>query len=166
MNSLLNTPKRWFNLAGFLICTALLGYAYYVQFHLELEPCPLCIFQRVAFIALGIIFLLAATYNPSRLTTRIYSGLLGFAALTGGAIAGRHVWLQHLPPDQVPDCGPGLGYMLDVFPLSKTLKTVFTGSGECAEVSWNFLGLSMPTWTLFCFIGIGVLAVWRNWQSR
>ena len=81
-------------------------------------------------------------------------------------VAGRHVWLQSLPPDQVPACGPSLEYMLDAFPLGKTLKMVFTGSGECAEVDWTFLGLAMPAWSLIFFIALGLGALWAGWKRR
>ncbi len=159
-------PRRLFNLAGFLFCAALLGYAYYVQFNQGLDPCPLCIFQRVAFLATGCVFLLAAIHNASRIGSRIYAVLIALAALSGAAIAGWHVRLQHLPPDRVPECGPGLDYMLEVFSFSETLKKVFTGSGECAEVSWQFIGLSMPVWAFLCFIGLAVGGFSRNWLSR
>jgi disulfide bond formation protein DsbB len=149
-------PLHWsFRTAfGFaaLVVAALLGYAYYAQFELGLEPCPLCIFQRIAMIALFIVLLAAALHAPRGRGRRVYGALAALAALSGVAIAGRHVWLQHLPPDQVPACGPGLDYLLDTFPLGETLRKVFTGSGECAEVHWRFAGLSMPEWTLVFFV--------------
>lgn len=155
--------RRALNFAGFLICALLLGYAYYAQFRLGLEPCPLCIFQRVAFIALGGALLLAALHHPGgKLGARVYAGLTVIVAGTGAFIAGRHVWLQSLPPDQVPACGPGLDYMLDVFPLGETLRMVFTGSGECANVDWSFLGLSMPAWVLVWFVALGIAGAWNN----
>ena len=154
---LIDTKRyRLLNLAGFLACGSLLAYAYYAQFGLGLEPCPLCIFQRLAVIALGLVFLAAALHGATGAGRRIYGGLVFLAAGSGVGIAGRHVWLQNLPPDQVPSCGPGLDYMLDVFPLADALKMVFTGSGECAEVDWTLLGLSMPVWTLLAFIGLGL----------
>jgi disulfide bond formation protein DsbB len=156
--------KRIVNLGGFLVCAALLGYAYYLQFANDLEPCPLCIFQRVAFLAVGVLFLAAALHGPKGAGARIYGVLIAVAALIGAGIAGRHVWLQHLPPDQVPECGPGLDYMLQAFPLSDAVKMVFTGSGECAEVSWVFLGMSMPAWTLLCFAALGLIALVRNFM--
>ncbi|MDH3980043.1 MAG: disulfide bond formation protein B [Gammaproteobacteria bacterium] len=159
-------PRRLFNLAGFLFCAGVLGYAIHVQLNEGLDPCPLCIFQRGAFLAAGCVFLLAAIHNAGSLGSRVYAVLIALASLAGAAIAGWHVRLQHLPPDLVPECGPGLDYMLEVFPLSETLKKVFTGSGECAEVSWQFLGLSMPTWALLCFIGLAVGGFFRNWLAR
>jgi disulfide bond formation protein DsbB len=148
------------------VCVGLLGYAYYLQFYQNLEPCPLCIFQRVALIALGAAFLLAAAHSPARWGAYIYAVLIAVTALAGAAVAGRHVWLQSLPPDQVPECGPGLAYMLDVFPLSETLRMVFTGSGECAVVDWMFLSLSMPAWVFIWFVLLGAFGLWVNRPAR
>ena len=154
--------RRPLNFAGFFACAGMMGYALYVEHVLLLMPCPLCVFQRMATIALGIIFLIAALHNPRGWGSRVYAVLLVSAAGTGIGVAGRHVWLQSLPPDQVPSCGPGLGYILDAFPLADALKMVFTGSGECAEIDWQFLGLSMPAWVLFCFVVLGGFAIWNN----
>lgn len=157
---------RTVNTLGFLICAALLTYAYYSQFGLGLEPCPLCIFQRVAMIALGITFLGVAVHNPKGWGRRVYAVLLLITAGAGVLVAGRHVWLQHLPADQVPACGPGLGYMLDVFPLTEAIKMAFTGSGECANVDWTFLGLAMPTWVLIWFVVLGVVGIWNSFRRN
>lgn len=161
MDTQLN-PFRWsFRaqcLAGFAVCVALLGYAVFLQFHDFLEPCPLCIFQRVAFAGLGLALLLAGLHAPRGSAGRRAWGVLALlAAITGIGIAGRHVWLQHLPPDQVPMCGPGLAFLTEAMPLGSVIRTVLTGSGECAKVDWSFLGLSMPEWSLLWF---GVLAAW------
>lgn len=161
-------PLRWsfrsaFALAA-LVCAAFLGFAWYAQFHLHLEPCPLCILQRIAMIALFVVFTLASIHAPGPVGRRVW-GTLGFlGAAIGAAIAGRHVWLQHLPPDKVPDCGPGLDYMLEAFPLSKAIKMVFTGSGECAKVDWQFLGLSMPEWTLAWFAVFALGSLWYGYR--
>jgi disulfide bond formation protein DsbB len=154
--------RRVLNLAGFLACSGMMGFALYAQYVLELEPCPLCVFQRMAVIALGITFLMAALHNPQGWARRVYVAVIVIAAGAGAAVATRHVWLQNLPADKVPTCGPGLGYMLDNFPLGDALSMVFTGSGECADVAWRFIGLSMPTWVL---IGVGALAVFGVWNS-
>ncbi len=137
--------------AGFLGCVILLGIALYMQHVMGLEPCPLCILQRVAVMGVGVVLLIAALHNPSGWGRRIYAGLTLSASLFGLVTAGRNVWLQHLPPDRVPDCGPGLDYMLEVFPLHRALEMVFKGSGECAEVKWSLLGLSIPEWMLLVF---------------
>ena len=159
-------PRRVVNIIGFLFCAGVMAYAYYLQFQQDLEPCPLCIFQRIAFIFTGLIFLLAAVHNAGRVFSRVYAVLIAAGGLVGAAIAARHVWIQHLPPDQVPECGPPLDYMLEVFPLGKALTMAFTGSGECAEVSWTFLGLSMPAWALLCFLGLAIAGLFRNWIAE
>ncbi|MBL8273196.1 MAG: disulfide bond formation protein B [Xanthomonadales bacterium] len=161
-------PLRWsfraaFAFAAFL-CAAFLGFAWYAQFRLNLEPCPLCILQRVMVIVLFIVFLAAALHAPGPRGRRAWGTLGCMAALVGGAIAARHVWLQHLPADKVPDCGPGLDYMLDAFPISKALRMVFTGSGECAKVDWQFLGLSMPEWTLAWFAIFALGSLWYGYR--
>ncbi len=145
---------RLFYLLLALGCSSLLGCGYYLQFVAGLEPCPLCIFQRIAYISIIIISFAGLVHGPGRIGIRVYSSLLSIASLIGAAIAGRQVWLQHLPADQVPECGPDLDYMLELFSFAETLQKVFTGSGECAEVQWTFLGLSIPEWSLICFLGL------------
>ncbi len=156
---------RALNAAGFLACAGLLGFGYYLQFEEGLEPCPLCIFQRIAFIVLGVLFLLAALHGPGPVRSRVHGVLIGLAGLAGAGIAGWHLWLQSLPPGEAPACGPGLDYMLETFPLTETLRMVFTGSGECAEVSWRFLGLSIPAWALLWFVILGAGGLWVNWRG-
>lgn len=146
-------------LAGLLICGALFAFALYLQYFEYQNPCPLCILQRIAFIAMMVVFLAGAIHGPRRIGAIIYSTLLVIIAVIGASIATRHVWLQHLPKDQVPECGPGLEYMLNRFPLSQALEKVFRGSGECAEVGWTFLNLSIAEWSLAWFILLGVFAV-------
>lgn len=154
------------NLAGFLACTGMMSFALYAQHVLGMEPCPLCVFQRVATIALGIVFGIAALHNAGIVGRAVYAGLLALASLAGVGVAGRHVWLQNLPKDQVPACGPDLGFMLDAFPLTEVLQIVLSGSGECAEVSWRFLGLTMPAWTLIALAALGIWGVFVNWPTR
>ena len=142
-----------------------MAYALYNQYVEFLEPCPLCIFQRVAFIWMGVFALLAVLQNPAGWGRKLYSWLIVLGAVFGAAVAGRHIWLQSLPPGDVPECGPGLNYMLDNFPLTEVLSTVLNGSGSCAEVSWNFMGLSMPMWTMVWYIGLGVVALWAGYKA-
>jgi disulfide bond formation protein DsbB len=147
-------------LAGAIACAALIAYALHTQFNGGLLPCPLCIFQRVAFAALGIVFLLGGLHAPRGTgARRAWGALAAITALVGAAIAGRHVWLQGLPADEVPACGPGLEWMLETTPLSGVVREVLTGSGECAEVDWTFLGLSMPAWSLAWFVLLGAWAL-------
>ncbi len=149
----LPTPRILFLLA-FAGCLVLIGSALYMEHGMDMEPCPLCIFQRVAVIAAGLCCLIGLLLGGSRLGARLSAVLVALAALAGIGLAGRHVWLQHLPADQVPQCGPGLDYLLDVFPWQDVVSKVLRGSGECAEVSWTFLYLSIPEWTLIVFIGL------------
>ncbi|MBT8100277.1 MAG: disulfide bond formation protein B [Gammaproteobacteria bacterium] len=154
--------RRWINAGGFVACAGMMAYALYAQYQLYLDPCPLCLLQRVAVIGMGVVFLFAALHNPRGIGRPVYSGLLGLFAIGGVVVAGRHVWLQNLPPDKVPSCGPGLGYMLDNFPLGDAVRMVFTGSGECATVDWSFLGLSMPAWVLIAILALGTAGIWNN----
>jgi protein dithiol:quinone oxidoreductase len=155
--------RRWLNSLGLAAVIGLMSYALYAQHVLGLEACPLCIFQRIALLSVGLVFAVAALHAPRGAGARVYAVLGVLASLTGVGISGWHVRLQNLPPAEVPACGPGLGYMLDAFPLADTLKMVFTGSGECAEVNWAFLGLSMPAWVLVWFVALGALVAVANW---
>ena len=154
--------SRQLNMAGFLACSGMMAYALYAEHYLLLAPCPLCVFQRMAVIALGIIFLVAALHNPSGWGKPAYAGLVLAAAGAGIGVAGRHVWLQSLPPDQVPACGAGYDYLMDNLPLGQALRAIFTGSGECATIDWQFLGLSMPAWVLISVAVVGAGGIWNN----
>jgi len=158
--------RRALNGLGLLACAGLLGYAWFAQSALGLEPCPLCIFQRIGVAALGALFLLAALHNPRRIGGYVYAGLLALAALATALVAARHLYIQHLPEGSVPACGASLNYMLEVFPLSDVIRKVLTGSGECARVSWRWLGISMPGWVLLAAAGLGLLGVYANIQAR
>lgn len=144
-------------LAG--VCLALLGFGYYLQFALGLEPCPLCILQRLAYVAVALVAAVAAVHVGAGNWRRLYGTLITLCAFAGGGVAARQVWLQHLPPGQVPECGPGLDYMLEVFPWTDVLRKVLTGSGECAAPGWKFLTLSIAEWSLLCFIALAACAV-------
>ena len=162
----LKLSKKMKYLVGFLFCCALMTYALYAQYVLNLEPCPLCIFQRLAVIAMGIIFLLCSIIDPeSKIPKLLASFSFTAAASTGIAVASRHVWLQNLPSDQVPGCGPGLDFMLSTFPLAEVLEMVFSGSGECANVDWSFVSLSMPAWVIISFLIMLVYAIWTNYRG-
>jgi protein dithiol:quinone oxidoreductase len=151
-------PRRLGYVLGFLVCAGLMGFALYLQFALDLEPCPLCILQRIAIVAMGVVFLIAAFHNPERPGATAYALLQLILGGAGAALALRQVWLQSLPKDQVPVCGMSLGYMLDTLPLGETLRKVLEGSGECAEKAWEFLHLSIAGWTLVFFVATVVAA--------
>jgi disulfide bond formation protein DsbB len=135
----------------------LMGYGFYSQYVDGLEPCPLCMTQRFFYLLIGLFALIGLLHNKAKL----YFGLIALSAIGGIATAGRQVWLQHLPPDQVPACGPGLQYMLETFPIGQTLRALITGDGNCAEVTWQFLGFSMAEWSLAWFIGFLTVATWQ-----
>jgi protein dithiol:quinone oxidoreductase len=160
------TSWRVGNLAASLVCAAMMGFALFSQYVWLMEPCPLCVFQRMALIALGSVFLLAGLHAAGLIGRLLYALLVVAAAGAGVGVAGRHVWLQNLPKDQVPACGPGLDFMVDTFPLFEVLNMVLSGSGECAEVSWRFLGLTMPAWSLISFVVLGGWGAWLNWTNR
>ncbi len=156
------TQRRLGNFLGFLICAALMAYALYAQHVLELEPCPLCIFQRVAVICTGVIFLLAALHHPKETGATIYGVLISIAAIGGILLAARHIWIQSQPPGTVAACGATLDYMMQYMPVSTVISKVLSGSGECAEINWRMLGLSMPWWVLFACSGLLIWALWVN----
>jgi disulfide bond formation protein DsbB len=144
-----------------LAIVSLLFARLYLEAFLDLAACPLCMTQRAFVLLWGVVALLAVLHNPPGWGRRFYAALCGLAALGGGAVAARHVWLQHLPEDQVPACGPSLEYMLDTLPFSETISLVLMGDGNCADVSWTFLGLSIPEQTLLLFAGVTLVCLWQ-----
>jgi disulfide bond formation protein DsbB len=158
--------RRGLNALGLAVCVGLLGYAWYAQVQLGLEPCPLCIFQRFGVGALGVIFLLATIHDPRSWGARVYGVLLLLAALVTMGVAGRHLWIQHLPEGAVPACGATLTYMMKIFALTDVIRKVLTGSGECARINWTFLGLSMPGWVLLAAAGLGLYGLYVNRARR
>jgi protein dithiol:quinone oxidoreductase len=168
LNALIEGRPAWLhrrnvNLLGFLWCAGMMAYALFVQYGLHEEPCPLCILQRVAVIATGTVFLAAFVHNPDNFGARIYGVLIDIAALAGILVAARHVWVIAQPAGTVAECGASLDYMMDVLPLHEVLGKVLSGSGECAKVTWRFLGLSMPAWVLMNLAALGSLGVFGNW---
>ncbi|MDT8410542.1 MAG: disulfide bond formation protein B [Wenzhouxiangellaceae bacterium] len=151
-------PRAGFALV-FFASLCLLGFAYFVQYQMQIDPCPLCILQRVAFMIMGLGALLGAVHGSRGWPRWAYGGIIAAGGLWGVATAGRHVWLQSLPADQVPDCGPGFGFMMEYFSVGEAVKSAFTGSGECAEVDWSLIGISMPGWTLIWYVVLMILTV-------
>jgi disulfide bond formation protein DsbB len=158
--------RRQGNLLGFAIASSLLAYAYYAQFVLHLEPCPLCIFQRVGVFAMGVVFLIAAAHDPLGWARRLYASLLALCALATIGVAVRQLYIQSLPPGSVPACGASLDFMLKVFSLSEVLVKVLTGSGECAKVTWRFLGIAMPGWVLIAALVLLIYGLWVNLRRQ
>lgn len=136
--------------AMFVVCAGLVGFGLYLQHAKGLEPCPMCILQRYAFVMIAALAFIAAIHNPEALGRRIYGGLLALAAVAGGGVAIRHVYLEH-NPSPVYDCGADFGYMIESFPLADLLPMIFKGTGDCTKVPWRFLGLSIAEWALIWF---------------
>jgi disulfide bond formation protein DsbB len=149
--------------AGGVACALLLAFGYYLQYFQDQDPCPLCMVQRGFYYAFGAVFLVAALHGEGRLTYSILGLLI---ALGGAGIAARHVWLQHLPAAQVPACGPDLFYMLQNFPLGRTIEKLLTATGQCAEVKWRFLGLSIAEWSLAWFVALALFALWLGFRRQ
>jgi disulfide bond formation protein DsbB len=145
-----------------IVAASLVFAIYYLEGVLYLEPCPLCMVDRAILVLIGLIALVALMHNSSGIMLWMYTGLGSLFAGLGIAVSARHIWLQGLPPDQVPECGPDLSYMLDVFPLAEVIKKVLSGSGQCAEVSWTFLGLTIPQQTLLLFILLLVMIIFAH----
>lgn len=156
------------NLQVFLVIMAVIGMSFalfFLQRYMGFSPCPLCIFQRIGLMIMGGFALIAAIFDPKSKIVRLLLWLGSLAGIGWAAVvASRHVWLQHLPADQVPSCGPGLDYWLDTLPMQQVLKEVFAGSGECASIEWTFMGLSIPEQSLILFsilILVHLLILWR-----
>ena len=149
-------PRRIGYVLAFFVCLGLLGWAYYLQYGMDLEPCPLCIIQRVCFAGMGLVFLVAIFHNPGRGGAAVYAILQLVIGGFGAAVAMRQVWIQSLAKGEVPSCGMSLEYMLDTLSLTETVRKVFEGSGECAEKAWVFLHLSIAGWALVFFIALVV----------
>lgn len=156
--------RRLLNALGFVLCAALIAYALYSQYGMGLEPCPLCIFQRIGVILLGLAFLAATLHDPQRHGRRVYGSLTVLLALLTAALAARHLYIQSLPPGSLPSCGAPLAMMLRFAPVTEVIRKVLTGSGECGEVNWRFLGLAMPAWVLAWALALGALGALANFR--
>src|SRR5579862_179994 len=152
------TPRIVFA-AIFVACAGLIAFALYLQEQLGLEPCPMCILQRYAFITLGIVALVAAIHGPKGLMLKVYGGLVALIAIAGGGVAIRHSWVQHFPP-KTESCGADLDFLVSSFPLSKALPKIFQGTGSCSAVDWTMLGLSIPEWALVWFAAFAAATLW------
>ncbi len=150
---------------GLIVCAALISSAFYMQYVMGLDPCPLCMMQRIVIYVLAATFLLAIIHKPAITGQRIYASLITLFALLGAAFSSRQLWLQSLPPDEVPACGPSLEYMLDVLPWADVLNAMMYGTGDCAKVAWTFLSISIPGWTLIAFVCFALLGL-MQWRRR
>lgn len=166
MLNLQQLKYRHVNLGLFCFAAAMMLIAFfYFQKYLVLMPCPLCVTQRIFAVAFGVIALIAALHNPAPHKQRIYSTLIALMALAGASVSGRQVYLQSLPEDQVPACGPTLPYLMEYFPMQDVLNAMFLGEGSCAEIKWQFLGLSIPGWTLVAFLFVIAVCIWQLFRK-
>lgn len=137
----------------------LVGLAIFLQVRNNLDPCPLCISQRIAFMALGVTFLLAALHNPAGLWRKLHGLLQLGAAVTGATVAARHIWVQAHPGQTMSECGVGFDYMIHQFPMSKAVRLIFQGTGECSVIDWTLFGITIPELSLIAFITMGIYAI-------
>jgi len=158
--------RRRLFLLGAVTVAILFGSALYLQYVLRQDPCPLCMIQRVVYIGIGVLFFIAALHNAKQIGAKIYSVLIVITAALGVGVAARHIWIQHLPKDQVPGCGPGLEYMLQNFPMAEVWQELMHGSGECAAKGWTFLTLGIPEWSLVWYVLLAVFAVLVGWKKN
>jgi protein dithiol:quinone oxidoreductase len=154
--------RQKINLLGALVCFGMFGYALYAEKVLAFVPCPLCMFQRVCIVTLGIVFLVAALHRAGRGGAMVYGLLTLLAAGAATWVAGRHVWIQHQPPGTVPACGAPLDNLLQMFPLLEVVRRVMTGGGECGVIDWTLLGISMPGWVLIMAVTLGLVGIVNN----
>lgn len=159
------SPRLVFAGLVMLAVTSMAFAMLFLERYLNLAACPLCMTQRVFVVGWGVIALIAVVHNPISWGNRVYAALCALSALIGGAVAGRHVWLQYLPPEEVPACGPSLEYMLDTLPFSETLSILLMGDGNCAETLWTFMGLSIPEQTLALFTVVALICLWQTFRA-
>jgi disulfide bond formation protein DsbB len=158
------TPRIAFAFV-FVACASLIALALYLQEHDGLEPCPMCILQRYAFILIGVVALAGAIHGPKGLALKVYGALVIMLSAAGGGVAMRHSWLQHFPP-KVETCGADLDFLMGNFPLSQALPKVFAGTGSCSTVDWTLIGLSIPEWAIVWFATFAALAIWMAFFRR
>ncbi len=152
--------RRWGNALGSAASFGMLGFGFYLQYVKDLQPCPLCMIQRVFFVLTGVVFLAAAIHHPvRRWGAHLYGALTAVFALAGAAVAVRHIWIQHTPEALRPACSPGWEFLLDTFGPLESIKRMLHGSGECGRVDWTFLTLSIPEWALIGFLAFAVYGV-------
>jgi disulfide bond formation protein DsbB len=158
--------RRLINFAGAAACSGMFAFALYTQYFENLEPCPLCIFQRITVVALGLAFLAAAIHNPRGRGAWLHVGLIGVAALVTIGVAGRHLYIQSQPAGSIPACGAPLNVLMQMFHTWQVVVKVLHAGGECAVVNWTLWGVSMPGWVLFCALILGGAGVIANMPRR
>ncbi|MGI9273623.1 MAG: disulfide bond formation protein B [Endozoicomonas sp.] len=163
---LLQVQSRTLFLLAATGCAALMGFSLYLQHSMGLEPCPLCISQRIAMTALGVMLLITAIHNPGVTGYRVYGALTTFLGLVGAALAARQLWVQSLSPEEMLECKPPIEFLIDILPFTEIVQMMLTGTGDCGEVQWVFLGLSIPGWTLVMFSGFTLFGLFELCRKK
>ena len=158
---MLNIKQHFILLLILLFTIGLLLFGFYLEYGVGLKPCPLCQLQRASYFVVGLVALIYLLHCPQPVGAYIYHAMILIFTAIGGTLAGRQIWLQHLPPDQVPQCAPDLSYLLDIMPLNKVLMTILSGTGDCAKVDWRWLGLSIAEWSAIAFTGILIATLYN-----
>ncbi|HET7729116.1 MAG TPA: disulfide bond formation protein B [Usitatibacter sp.] len=159
-------PTRLVFAAIAVACASLVSFGiFYMQEELGLDPCPMCVLSRFAFIGIGAVSLVAALHGPRGLALKVYSSIVALIAMAGIGVSARHSYLQHFPP-KVESCGTDLEFLLNALPLSQALPKIFAGTGSCSRVDWKFLGLSIPEWAGVWFLAFLVAAVWVGFVRK
>lgn len=144
-----------------LACLALLGFAYYAQFVLDLAPCPLCMLQRFGFMIMAVTALIAAIHNPTSRLRWWYALPFFGGSIWGMTTAGRHLRIQGQEPDLMGGCGADWTIMVEMeWSWAERIREAFTATGDCTEIDWSFLGLSMPGWTLIWYVVLSAFMLW------
>lgn len=158
--------SRTLFLVAFLGSVLIMLGALYLEYGVGLEPCPLCILQRLAVIGFGLVCLVAAVHGPARTGQRVYAALALLMAGAGAGIAGRQIWLQQIPADQLPACLPSLDYMLEALPFQEVVNLLLRGTADCAKISWTLFGISLPEWSLLAFVGMILFSLYLLLRRR
>jgi disulfide bond formation protein DsbB len=164
MNQFLKSPRALYAIV-FIACFGLLATGYFMQYVMNLEPCPLCMVQRFFFYGVGIVALIGLLHGSIGIMNKLYSGLMALLAIGGSVVASRQLWLQSLPPNQVPSCGADFDFLVHNFPIAKAIESLWQGSPSCAEVTWTFLGLSIAGWAFIWFVSFALLALIQMFRS-
>jgi disulfide bond formation protein DsbB len=151
------SARRFHGLVAFA-AFVLLAVAFYMEYQMGLEPCPLCMLQRIVFFCVGVVSLVSAL-TASEKARKVFSWIVVVLSFVGAALAIRHLYLQSLPMDELPACLPGLSYMFEVFPWQEIMQAMVMGTGECGDVVWTLFGLSIPGWTLVAFVGMAIVNI-------
>lgn len=156
---------RLVHLFALLVCVFLLAGAAYMQLVLGLQPCPLCIIQRVIILIMGLLFLVGVIYVPQAMGRKIFGCLTLLLSAAGIAVSARHVWLIHRPAKGITSCGADISVYINNLPITQTIKLLFQGTGDCANETWQFLGLNLPEWMLVFLVFFAVIGVWEMLQK-